>query len=185
MLARKPGFSLIELLIAITLLSVLLIFAMPNTSKLVTRLQTEADQRRIAGMIYAARHAAIQFNGPVNLCPGTTTGCGSRDTWHKGVVAFVDSNLNRSIDHGEAVIAATPSLGSSVRWRSFRNRSYLRFLPSGATDWQNGHFLFCPTPPDPELARQLVLNAAGRVYYSRDADGDRVHEDVQGKPLQC
>ena len=103
-----------------------------------------------------------------------------------GTVAFVDYNNNKQIDEQDKLLGSIAQLTNRVTWRSFRNRSYLKFVATGHTDWQNGHFKFCPEgTQDHALSRQLVLNAAGRLYFSRDEDGDGLHEDVQGNDLTC
>ncbi|MEC8059925.1 MAG: GspH/FimT family protein [Pseudomonadota bacterium] len=90
--------------------------------------------------------------------------CGKRNQWQLGVLAFTDFNRNRRLDDNEHIVAQLPSFHTAtIRWRSFRNRSYLRFTPEGLTDWQNGNFLFCDNQGAPELTRQITLNHAGRL----------------------
>ena len=113
--------------------------------------------------------------------------CGRRSDWHQGGWIFADANSNARIDEGERVYGALPPLrkGSSLRWRSFRNRGYLRFRANGLTDWQNGHFQYCPPGGDPRHARQVILNAQGRARLAPDTDGDGIAEDADGRPLAC
>lgn len=183
----KRGFSLLELLVALSVAAALMFMALPAFNIFSARAHTESSRVVLARLVYTARHAAITRNRPVVLCPGDENGCGARDTWHRGTVAFVDEDLDLIRDPSESRVAQVPALErSTVVWRAFRNRGYLKFMPSGYTDWQNGHFLICPEhETDTGLARQLVLNSAGRLYYSVDKDGDGVHEDVRGRPLQC
>jgi type IV fimbrial biogenesis protein FimT len=85
------------------------------------------------------------------------------------------------------VLRGIPALpaGSTVFWRSFRNRPYLVFQPTGLTDWQNGHFLFCPASGNARDARQVVLNPQGRLRQMTDRDGDGIVEDTSGRPVRC
>ncbi len=184
-LTTNHGFTLLELLVVMTIVAVLTTFAIPGFAGWVERRHTDADRALLATTIYGARTAAIHLNQPVVMCPGDDQGCGRRNSWHEGAVVFADPNRNGRLDRGETLVGGFGALNGTVQWRSFRNRSYLRFLPNGLTDWQNGHFLLCPTTDDPDLARQLVLNRAGRLYFSIDADGDGRHEDVQDNPLEC
>ena len=179
------AFTLIELLVVMTIVALLMGVAIPGFSGWVERRHTDADRVLLATTINGARTAAIHLNQPVVMCPGNMDGCGGRDRWHEGTVVFADPNGNRRLDRNETLIGGFATLTGTARWRSFRNRTYLRFMPNGLTDWQNGHFLLCPASPDPELDRQLVLNRAGRLYFSIDADGDGRHEDVQDNPLNC
>lgn len=182
---RPNGISLLELIVTLTITLVVTAAALPTFKSILDRSSLEADLRSFATLINHARHAAITLNRTVTVCPGQRTACFARNNWHRGAIVFVDENANRQPDPGENIVGGMAELNSHVRWRAFRNRSYLQFTPTGFTAWQNGHFLFCPTSGSDNLARQLVLNAAGRLYFSRDANADGFHEDVRGRALVC
>ena len=128
-----------------------------------------------------------------SLQPGSPRGnpsqerCGRRNTWHNGALVFLDRNANGRFDGSDVLLRRIPRLGEGERfyWRSFRNRSYLMIRPSGLTDWQNGNLLYCPASGDPRFARQIVINAQGRVRHARDSDGDGIVEDAQGRAVDC
>ncbi len=181
----QTGLTLIELLVTLCMIGILSSFATLSFTHWMSLLRVESDYRALISMVNAARQSAVRLNRKVTLCPGDDSGCGRRNTWHDGIIIFADSNNNRRLDNEETLLAHLPELHSTVTWRSFRNRSYLRFLPNGFTDWQNGHFQICPSEPDPALNRMLVLNYSGRLYLSNDTDQDGVHEDASGEALVC
>lgn len=182
---------MIELLVALVIAAILMRYATAYLPDWLNQRRANTGLQGIHAALNTARHAAIRHASVVIVCPrrndrGATPGCGARNTWHQGLLAYLDANRNRVYDASDNVIASIPGPETGqITWRSFRNRSYLRFTPRGLTDWQNGHFLFCPENADPRLARQLVLNMAGRIYPSRDRDGDGIHEDAAGNPLRC
>jgi type IV fimbrial biogenesis protein FimT len=184
---RHRGLSIIELLVALAVTAVLAGYALFWSSDWVSEKDADARVRSFATAINLARQTAIMGNVPVTLCPIDDSGCGRRNAWHSGGIIFVDFNRNRRIDGNDYEVKRLPRLkpGTRVYWRSFRNRSYLRFTARGLTDWQNGHFLFCPDDGNAAHARMLVLNAAGRMYFSIDRDGDGVHEDARGRAIAC
>ena len=180
------GYSLLEALIVLAIVAIFARFAVFETSEWLARHRAAAAMDSIRTAINFARQTAAGLNVRVIVCPAAAEGCGGRDAWHDGVMIFADENRNARRDDDERVLARLPGFRHGrVRWRSFRNRSYLVFTPRGITDWQNGHFRYCPDSGDVRRSRQLVLNAAGRVYPSRDGDGDGVHEDASGEPLVC
>ena len=186
MYGYRLGLTLIELLAALTIAAVLLSYAIPNMSALVESRRADSALNLLRAGINMARHAAINRNASVIVCPRGDNGCGPRNTWHLGTLIFEDKDGdNRYGDNDLTLTDLDPIRSGNVYWRAFRSRSYLRFTGRGVTDWQNGHLLYCPANGQPQLARQLVLNYAGRTYASNDSDGDGVHEDVRGKPLNC
>lgn len=177
------------MLIVLVVLGFLVSMAGPSFQPLVKKYQQGSVVNQFQAQLNLARHTAITKGVPVTVCPrhvSESERCGKRNMWHQGTFMFEDINRNRKLDGEDATVLSSPALKRTrIAWRAFRNRSYLQFNPSGITDWQNGHFLFCPVDADPVLNRQLVLNYAGRIYISKDADGDGIHEDVRGKPLEC
>lgn len=188
---RRPpaqrGYSLVELMVALAVAGLLLGIAVPEFRDLIAAQQATARINAVAGAIQTARHLAIAQNAVAVMCPGQGPACAGRDQWHLGTLIFADRDGDRRVDEGELVAARLPKLddGERLVWRSFRNRTFLQFRGTGLTDWQNGNFQYCPANGDPRLARQLILNAQGRVRQALDQDGDGIREDARGRPLTC
>ena len=186
MLRQPHGMSLIELLVALAMAGLMTSLAAFHIPDWINRLHAETALNNFRSAINTARHTAITNNVDVIVCPRNGAACGPRNTWHRGTLVFEDHDINQTLSEGDTVVTYLPALKSGrVVWRSFRNRSYLRFTPRGLTDWQNGHLLYCPENAEPQYARQIVLNYAGRTYSSRDSNGDGIHEDVRGNALVC
>lgn len=182
----QTGLTLSELLTALAVAAVLAGAAIPGMAALLARAEADAAIGQMSRAIQFARYQAITRRTTVTLCPGAETACGRRDSWHEGAMIFLDANANGALDSDEEVLERLPPLeGYSVRWRSFRNRKSLSMRPDGTTDWQPGNMLVCPTDGDARNARQLIINAQGRVRLSRDLDGDGVVEDARGRPVAC
>lgn len=185
--ARPSGASLTELLTALAVAAMLVGIAVPGMSALVARGQGDAAMAQMVAAIHYARHTAVTRGTTVTLCGGTGTRCGPRDSWHEGALIFLDGDSNGRVDAGDEIVRRLPPLprGHRLRWRSFRNRKSLSLRPTGLTNWQNGNMLLCPPDNDSKKARQLIINAQGRVRLARDTDGDGVVEDGSGRPVSC
>lgn len=171
---------------------VLFAYAVPTFDRLIHQERQTAALNRLLGAVQFARSAALSHRDSIVLCPADTRAaletveCAARDQWHLGALIFLDRNGDGQRSRREAAlrrIAGWPG-SARVRWRSFRNRSYLRFRSRGTTDWQNGSFTWCPNE-DAQDPQQVVLNLAGRARVARDKDGDGVPEDSRGDPIRC
>lgn len=191
MRCATKGLTLIELLAGLLVIATLLHLAAPSFTSLYRREQSTAALNAIIGAVNIARASAITLNRSVVLCPSNSkddsAGCARRNQWHLGALVFADANHNGQRNDDEPVLRRVPGWndGATISWRSFRNRSYLRFKGSGVTDWQNGSFTWCPANGELTEAVQVVLNAGGRTRRARDLDGDGIAEDSRGAPLRC
>lgn len=180
------GLTLGELLTALAVAAVLAGAAVPGMSALLARAKADAAIEQLVRAIQFTRYQAISRRTTATLCPARETVCGPRDTWHQGAMVFLDANANGVRDGGEDILQRLPPLeGHRVRWRSFRNRKSLSMRPDGTTDWQPGNMVVCPIDGEARNARQLIVNAQGRVRLSRDEDGDGIVEDARGRPVAC
>ena len=166
--------------------AVIMAIAIPGMDALVQSHQARTALQDLRAGIHLARHTAINKNVNVIICPRDGDNCGPRNTWHAGALIFEDRDNSRTPTPADIIVGhLNPIPSGQIYWRAFRSRSYLLFTGSGLTDWQNGNLLYCPSNGDPTLARQLILNVAGRTYPSRDADGNGIHEDARGRDLIC
>lgn len=180
------GFSLVEAVICLALVSIVLGYAVPSFRTMVKRSEATAAINWVVTAVAFTRHAAIVRGVTVTLCPSSDgRTCGGR--WHEGVIVFTDENRNHTIDREDELLhrSGFPVDGATLTWRSFRNRQYLQMRGDGFTHYQNGNFVYCPGDKDSRFARQLVINMQGRARTSSDIDGDGIVEDRRGRDLSC
>lgn len=185
---RSLGITITEMLVALAIAAVMTGLALPAFQGLVQQNRAAAALNQLLGALQSARHAAITLRTAVTLCPSAVPSeCGARDTWHQGTLMFADDDADGRRDANEQILRWLPGFSdrSRIYWRSFRNRSYLQIKPSGMTDWQNGHLLYCPPDGNPRYAREVIINAQARPRNAPDADHDGIAEDADGRPLRC
>ena len=184
--AISPGFTLLELLITLLMLSLLLLIALPDFRELIQQKQSDITVRTLTTAIELARTSAITDNKLTTLCRSSDgSECGGK--WEDGILVFTDHNGNRKIDTEDRLVRyfPFPSSTGKLQWRAFQNRQYLQITPQGFTRYQNGNFTFCPHSKDLSLARQIILNRSARIRHAQDSDGDGIREDSQGRPIRC
>ncbi len=183
---RDSGMTLLEVIVAIALLSILLMATAPSLSGIIEQRRGDEAIRLLREAIELTRAAAISSGGLATLCR-SRDGASCVGRWEEGMIVFIDGDGNRVPDSSGALLRVFrfPALTGSVRWRSFGNRQYLQMTPMGFTRNQNGNFTWCPENGDVRLARQLIVNAAGRMREALDNDGDGVREGANGRPINC
>jgi type IV fimbrial biogenesis protein FimT len=163
------GFTLLELLVAVTATLVLLLVAAPSMSAVINSMKLTSASNNLLSHIYLARSEAIKRKGRVVLCKsadGAT--CASSGGWEQGWIVFHDSNNNGVIDAGELVIARQQSLPAALKLTGNQNvAKYVSFESSGSTrlvggGFQAGTLTLCRQSASANEARQIILNAVGR-----------------------
>ena len=190
MKTRVTGLTLIELIIALAIVAILAARALPAFADFYERAETRVVTNRLIRFLHYARINAIKHNKPVIIC-GSTDGlaCIPSKFWSgQRLMVYMDVNNDRAYhpddDRLLRVSEAMPA-GSFLVFRAFRNRHYLKWLPVGTTDTQNGHFTYCPPSGNLTLARHLILNIAGRIDDGKDSNGDGIVERRDGTNLVC
>lgn len=100
LIARRAGFTLIELIVTISIFSILVALAAPSYRSFVLDNRRAAAANDFVAMLNFARATAITLRSPVTVCrsasaTAVTPGCettGSGAGWEDGWFVFVDAN---------------------------------------------------------------------------------------------
>ncbi len=183
------GYTLIELCICIAIIALATILSAPSFSKLIEKHKIDTQVSELYRLLVFARTESVLLNSPVSLCSSLNNkSCYTGKNWsNRNLLVYVDKNFNNEIDENERVlkIYQPKEKDSRIIWRSFGNKSFLTFMPTGITNYQPGNITYCPQSLDEKKAKILVINMAGRPYYGRDNNGDNIDENGSGKNLSC
>lgn len=165
---RTPkGFSLIEALVAMSIVGILIGLAVPSFAQLVQAQQLDSATQAMLRSLAIARHEAIKRGLPLTLAA-------QEGEWSNGWFLFQDDNANGRYEPGEMLLRAFPPLPSSTRLTgNIHVSSYIRYTPSGRATLLNGGYQMgslkvCQRAHD--RGNTLVINNGGRVRYSRGVD---------------
>jgi len=159
-IAVNRGFTVIELLVTLSVASILLAVAAPNFQSFVQDSQLIAQSNNFFSAMMLAKSEAIKRNSPVTICPsvdGTT--CAGVTAWTSGWLVFADANGDGTVDVGEAIIRVGTALPGQSTLIS-GNRTRVTFAASGFTLGFNDTFSLCDSR-GPLLSRSLVLTPRG------------------------
>jgi type IV fimbrial biogenesis protein FimT len=178
------GFTLIELMITIGILTILATVAFPSFQK--WQRENEARQlfRKISPTLSLARSSALTYHSAISVCGGLPSGCTGK--WNDGMLTFTDINHNGKIDSTtDHILSYTPlelHYGNLI-WRGAGARPHILFQESGLPLGSNGSLLYCGEAS--QYHRSVVLSMMGHSRPSPDLNHDGIYEDTNGKPLAC
>jgi type IV fimbrial biogenesis protein FimT len=173
---RSSGITLLELLIAMTLVAIILGAGAPSFREIALNARRAEQVNALLRGLHAARSTAILRAEPVVLCK---TGGGSQcltdaRAWSDGWLMFAnrDRDSPPHIDPGESVLAIQPP-SERIVVRANRNAiTYWPFALAGTTV----SFVFCDERGQ-GAARAIIVSQTGRPRVS--------NRDAAGRPLSC
>jgi type IV fimbrial biogenesis protein FimT len=158
MLTSK-GLSLVELLVTISIISVIISIATPGASRLREKQQLASTLSDLRGGLALTRQEAIRIGGSVSIAP-------LDNHWQYGWRIFHDANHDGIWDSEEHVLRQIPALPTALSLSGNAPlRRYIRYTPSGRATLVNGGYqmgtlLLCDNSST--TGYQLRLNNAGR-----------------------
>jgi type IV fimbrial biogenesis protein FimT len=160
MMKMMHAFSLLELLICLSISAIILSLAAPSLQETAQHNKKIQSVNQLLGILQFARENAVFGRSTTAICAGTGT-CSATLTWRKKLLVFTDSNQNGQLDLNEQVLR-TDSLPADISWHwsNFRNRNFLQYEQNGTTRALNGILTLCRNG---EPLHQIVINLAGRL----------------------
>lgn len=149
------GYSLIEVLVALSLLASLLLFSAQGYQDIRATIEARMVLSRLITLIHYARSEAIRMGRKVIICK-------SRDAyrcsgnWSDGQIVFVDEQKPH------VLVAFGAVKQGKLSFRAFQSSDFLRFMPNGATFEQNGSFIYCVNQTT-KPAWTLIVEKSGRL----------------------
>lgn len=180
-IAGERGFTLLEMLVALTLVVIVMSIAIPSFTNTIKnqRLVTSANELLVS--LSLARSTAITTRAPVVVCRSSNAtqaapACGAGSGWHEGWFVFSDNNANGVFDaleeqlweqHGPLPTDVTVNVGGNADVA-------VRFRALGTVPGFNTTFQVCDDrKSDSQFQsnmRQVVLAFSGRAQV-RDGIG--------------
>lgn len=166
-LSRTQGFSLIELIMAITILATFLSIALPGFQRFVVSNRLTVQINELVGDLSLARNEASTRGRNVSVCiAANSTSCATSGTdWAAGHLIWVDTNGNGSLDPGNneiikyvAPLEGGVSLTTAGPTVTFRHGG-------GLTTASTLTFTLCS--PGTTTGRTLTLPFTGRATAKR------------------
>ncbi|MEE9355777.1 MAG: GspH/FimT family protein [Methylococcaceae bacterium] len=190
---HHTGFTLVELLVTLTLAATLLAIGMPSFKETIRKDRLVSISNHLIGSFNLAHDEAVKRLTPVTVRK-------EDPFWEKGWIIFADVNGNGTFnDNGntdlcepneDCLLKQYPAIANHYTLRSnstaFVNR--VTYLPSGKTNSTMGSFIACGNTdqnnlPEPHTSRLIIINRLGRTRIGRDNDLNGIPEKDNGKEV--
>ncbi len=178
------GFTLVELLVTITIAAILLAVAVPSYKDFIARNTSESLQSRLATAFVTGRVEAATRNTAVTVCASNNgTGCTGATHWGNGWIVITDANANSAIDGTDEILQVYQQPTADYAIRVLNDAVPPAAL--AAVSFNNQGFklnagravgLVCPPDKTVKHARGLTLELSGRVSKTTDGNGNNVHD---------
>jgi type IV fimbrial biogenesis protein FimT len=159
MQGKERGFTLIELIVALTVAAILSLMTHHIATETLPRYQVHAATNLLLGLIQEARAGAMT-EGNRFICD-SNHGCGKFEETRKLLLGH-DQNGDGELQDQEVIQQYRLPGNTRLIWRRFQGNA-LVFHGSGNAHFQNGSFYIC----NDVSARRIVMNWIGRTRVEK------------------
>lgn len=191
---KQSGFTLLELLIALAVISIVLTVAVPSFQSIIEKNSVTTSINEFAASLRLARTEAVKRGRLVVVCPSSDQASCS-GAWNDGWLIFEDTNGNGTYSAADdTLIRIHDALSSgitlewsdtdSAAWDDDLNTS-IQYNSRGYITTTDGTFKVCSRSRNNMWARALVVGRVGSLRYGIDGNNDNIFEDESGTNLAC
>ncbi len=157
-LRKAGGFTLIEALVVMSILSILASISLPSLGRVVDNQRANATLNRLQTALASARLHAVTHAVTATLCPSNGNGgCRDDSNWSAGWLLYESSdNAKQPANAGAIIIYDNDALRGDLRLISGNGRKQIRFSPDGRSTGSNASFTLCKN--DMALGQVIVSN---------------------------
>ena len=178
--STQVGFTLMELLIIVSIAALLLTTALPSFRDfVVTNRQVSAINEFLSTLRYA-RSEAVSRTRTISICASNDqTACSGNNNWELGWIAFEDIDSDGVLDGGDTPLLVGQDISDTFGLRAiiFDDTDVMRFSAQGTAD-SVGSFLLCDNRGSNDI-RVINVNAVGQARVATD------QRDVNGAATAC
>lgn len=161
----EHGFTLIEMLVALSIAAILLAIAVPSYSSSQLNSQLRASANDLIGSINLARSEAIKRGTTVTVCASSDgETCGG--AWNEGWLVLREADAL----HEAVIFHSVSAIPAGFRLTELSANATLLFRSTGV-DATPATFTLCRSSPSANQERVVSMDATGRAFVKRTTTG--------------
>jgi type IV fimbrial biogenesis protein FimT len=175
----QSGFTLLELMLVVTLAGLLLGFGVPAMGNFIRNARITGAANDVMAALHFTRSEAIKRRQPVTLCtsanPLDANPVCAASPLLTGWIAFVDLNQSGQRDGGEAVLLQREPIPATITARASASPFNVTYLLNGfALNANAAQLVLCdergnvPSGGQLSAARGILIAVTGRAQVTRD-----------------
>lgn len=179
--SRQGGFTLLELIAAMVMTTILTTVVLPAALDMVRNNRQAVALNTLSGAVYAARSEAISRARGVSLCPSADfSSCSGASEWQGGWILFTDIDRDGVVDAGtDTVLKVFNSLGDSA---TLKGGTRMTFSAMGIVQAGSGSIAVCDSRGDTH-ARGIRVATTGMIRQLTDTNDDHIVDDGASTPV--
>ena len=166
-IVKNKGFTLIEILVVLTLAAIMFAFALPSFSNLVQSNRMSSQYNMLMTSLNLARSEAITRNTAITICRSNDQAtCAGQ--WQNGWIIFVDNGVIGTVNAPNDTILNVHeplTVGTTLNYAVINKVTY---LPNGLVAvGDGGSFSFCDSRVG-NFGLNIVITPTGRARKATD-----------------
>jgi type IV fimbrial biogenesis protein FimT len=162
------GFTLLELLIGVSILGILMTLAVPSFTQMIRRNRLAAEVNGFVTAMSYARSEAYKRGVPVSVCAADAaqSACSGSLTWANGALVFVDYNGNGAVNTAgspaDVIIQKSAATTGGFAFTPTPSANFVTFNTFGPTQALSMKIMKAGCTSGPEK-RTVSLTLTGRI----------------------
>ena len=180
--ANARGFTLLELIITLSIAAILLAIATPSFTNFAQKRAVSQKTLQVRGALELARGLAVSQHQIWTVCTVNAANACVKDDGLR-LLVFFDDNLDNSFSAGESLQQEVDINSVQMALAASFGVNYIRFSGTGEA-MEMGNFEICSSNQNFDYGRRVIIFRSGRVRLSSDSDSDG-YDDDGGVKIEC